>query len=151
MTIRAVEMRDFEVICSHRRRMFEEAGVAETVLEAIDGPFEMWLAPRLKSGEYFGFVAEEEGVVVAGVGLRLLDWPEHPLHSGSGQRGYVLNVFVEPEYRGKGLAKSLMLRAEEEFRARGVEYATLHASTMGRPVYEALGWAVTAEMGKRLG
>jgi ribosomal protein S18 acetylase RimI-like enzyme len=65
-------------------------------------------------------------------------------------RGYILNVYVEPNYRGHGLAKQLMARAEEEFRQRGVAFEVLHASAMGRPVYEGLGWNVMPEMGKAL-
>ena len=34
---------------------------------------------------------------------------------------------------------------------RGIVYATLQASAMGRPLYEKLGWSATAEMGKVLG
>ena len=148
--IRQVRLEDFEAICGHRRRMFEEAGLASATLERMASPFAAWLAPRLKDGRYFGFVADTDGAVVAGIGLVLLDWPPHPLHPETGERGYILNVFVEPGYRGRGLAQELMRRAEEEFRARGVPYAVLHASALGRPVYEQLGWDPTAEMGKAL-
>lgn len=150
-TIRPVRTGDLAAVCVHRRRMFEEAGFAAATLDEMDGPFAAWLAPRLEDGRYFGFVAEDEGAVIAGIGLVLLDWPPHPLHPATMQRGYILNVFVEPAYHGRGLALELMLRAEEEFRTRGVTYAVLHASALGRPVYEKLGWAATAEMAKALG
>ena len=120
-------------------------------LDAMREPFAAWLAPRLEDGRYFGFVAEDGGAVVAGIGLILLDWPPHFLHPESGVRGYILNVYVEAEYRGQGLAQELMQHAEEAFRERGVAFEVLHASQMGRPVYEKLGWAVMPEMGKALG
>lgn len=113
-------------------------------------PFAAWLAPRLADGRYFGFVLENDGRVIAGVGLILLDWPPHFLHPYNAERGYILNVFVEPEYRGQGLAKKLMVLADEEFCRRGVAFAVLHASDMGRPVYEGLGWMAMPEMGKAL-
>ena len=68
-----------------------------------------------------------------------------------GQRGYVLNVFVEPAYRRRGLASALMKLAEVEFARRGVSFAVLHATQAGKPVYEALGWAATTEMAKTIG
>jgi predicted acetyltransferase len=80
--------------------------------------------------------------------LFILDWPPHFLHPDSSERGYVLNVFVEPEYRGHGLARELMRRAEDEFKRRGVHFLVLHASKLGRPVYEKTGWEQTAEMAK---
>ena len=147
---RTVEPRDLDTICAHRYRMFAENGVAIESLDAMREAFAAWLAPRLEDGRYFGFVLEHEGSVIAGVGLILLDWPPHFLHPRNAERGYILNVFVEPEYRGQGLAKKLMALADEEFRRRGVAFEVLHASGMGRPVYEGLGWIAMPEMGKAL-
>jgi len=146
--MRSVRPGDLAVICGHRGRMFEEAGKGPAALDAMKAPFADWLMPRLEDGRYFGFVVEDDGAVIAGVGLMLLDWPPHPLHPESCTRGYVLNVFVEPAYRGRGIAVELMLAAEAEFRRRGVVYQVLHASELGRPVYERLGWEVSPEMGK---
>ena len=42
-------------------------------------------------------------------------------------------------------------RAEKELQERGIVYATLHVSEMGRPLYEKLGWGATNEIGKVLG
>ena len=150
ISFRPVAIGDLETICGHRRRMFAENDVASAALDAMAEPFAAWLAPRLKDGRYFGVMAEETDAVVGGIGLILLDFPPHYLHPGSGQRGYILNVYVELSHRGRGLAKELVLRGEEEFRRRGVVFEVLHASAMGRPVYESLGWMAMPEMGKAL-
>ena len=41
---------------------------------------------------------------VASAGLLILDWPPHPFDPEGELRGYLLNVYVEPEYRKRGLA-----------------------------------------------
>jgi GNAT superfamily N-acetyltransferase len=150
ITIRPLDADDFAAICAHRYRMYAEMGSETAALDAMREPFAAWLKPRLADGRYFGFVGEAEGAVVAGIGLQLLDWPPGPNHPESDVRGYILNVFVEPEFRGRGIARTLMERAEEEFRARGVVYGMLHASVKGRLVYEGLGWTMTNQMGKVL-
>lgn len=150
IAIRAVRVGDLAVICGHRRRMFADNAFDAATLDAMDGPFAAWLQPRLEDGRYFGFMAEDAGAVVSGIGLMLVDWPPHPLHPVNSERGYILNVYVEPAYRGTGLAVELMRRGVEEFARRGVVYATLHASAMGRPVYEKLGWGGTTEMARGL-
>jgi GNAT superfamily N-acetyltransferase len=82
--------------------------------------------------------------------LFVLDWPPHPQHPLDARRGYVLNVYVAPEGRGLGLAKRLMEIVENEAGKMGIEYAVLHASPMGMPVYEGIGWKGTNEMAKSL-
>jgi predicted acetyltransferase len=80
----------------------------------------------------------------------LIDWPPHPSHPQEDKRGYVLNVFVEPSHRKRGLAKMLMSLGEAELARRGASFAILHATRMGRSIYEAIGWAQTSEMSKLL-
>ncbi len=130
--------------------MFRDAGKGDDVLLPMTEHFRAWLGPRLRDGSYFGYVMVDEGVSVASIGLMLIDWPPHPLHPLQDKRGYVLNVFVEPEYRHRGLARELMRLADAEFAARGVGYAVLHATEKGRPLYQGLGWSGTAEMAKVL-
>ena len=150
ISFRPVAIGDLETICGHRRRMFAENDVSLVALDAMAEPFARWLAPRLADGRYFGLMAEDGGVVVGGIGLIQLDFPPHFLHPESGQRGYILNVYVEPSHRGQGLAKELVQRGEEQFRQRGVVFEVLHASQMGRPVYESLGWMAMPEMGRAI-
>lgn len=142
---------DLDLVCRHRAAMFRESGRPEDAIASMAAPFRDWLAPRLADGRYFGFVLEDaDGAAAAGIGLMEIDWPPHPAHPGEARRGYVLNVYVEPTHRRRGLARQLMTLAEAEFRRRGVAYAILHATAAGRPLYEQAGWAPTTEMAKAL-
>jgi ribosomal protein S18 acetylase RimI-like enzyme len=131
--------------------MFREAGRDEQVLQTMTTHFLAWLQPRLDNGTYFGFVAMDNEIPVAGIGLMLIDWPPHPSHPDQGSRGYVLNVYVEPGHRRRGIAQMLMEYADAAFAKHGVHFAILHATEMGRDLYAGLGWNGTTEMAKRLG
>ena len=85
----------------------------------------------------------------AGLGMMVIDWPPHPSHPADHRRAYILNVFVEPEHRRKGLAKRLMALAEARARELGVCHAILHSTRQGCPLYESLGWGPTSEMAIR--
>jgi len=150
VTTRALVASDLETVCAHREAMFRETGRSEALLQQMAEPFRAWLRPRLADGSYFGFLAEAGERVVGGVGLILLDWPPHPWHPVHHRRGYVLNVYVEPPSRRCGIARRLMADAEAELRTRGIPYGSLHATEMGRALYEALGWHATKEMAKGL-
>ncbi|HUA78873.1 MAG TPA: GNAT family N-acetyltransferase [Dyella sp.] len=150
MDIRTLHINDLELICRHREEMFRDAGGNDNVLMPMTAHFREWLKPRLRDGSYFGFAMVDDDVPIAGIGLMLIDWPPHPVHPTLEKRGYVLNVFVEPAYRNRGLARELMKLAEAEFVRRGVSYAVLHATNKGKPLYQGLGWNGTTEMAKTL-
>jgi ribosomal protein S18 acetylase RimI-like enzyme len=84
--------------------------------------------------------------VVAGAGLLLLDWPPHPLDPHSTQRGYLLNVYVEAEYRRRKLASHLIECVLAEARRRKIRVVALHSTDEGRPLYESTGFRQTNEM-----
>lgn len=147
---REVRPADLDLVCRHRREMFLASGRSAEVVAPMDAPFRAWLEPKLASGLYGGWIAEAAGAPVGGLGFMEIDWPPHPLHPTQARRGYILNVYVEPEHRGRGVAGELMRLATEEGRRRGLELMVLHATAMGRPMYEKLGWAQTAEMSRAL-
>lgn len=150
LTVRRLAPDDREAVCTHREAMFLEAGGDAAQLQVMTAHFRLWLEPRLRDGRYYGFALMDAGVMAAAIGLMSIEWPPHPAHPQQDQRGYVLNVYVERDYRRRGLASGLMRLAAAEFRQRGLGFAVLHATEAGRPVYEALGWGATAEMAIRL-
>ena len=146
ITVRPIGPADAETVTRHRHRMFVDAGKPDdAALAAMSAAFLDWVRPKLASGEYFGWFAESEGRVVSGIGMMLLDWPPHPLHLEP-LRGYILNVYTEPEWRGRGLAKRLTGLAMDAARERKLNLTILHATEMGKPLYAKLGFKGTNEM-----
>lgn len=80
----------------------------------------------------------------------LIDWPPHPAHPLQDKRGYVLNVYVDPGYRRRGVARRLMQLADDAFAERKVSYIILHATAQATPLYAELGWVATSEMARAL-
>ena len=147
LPIRPVRPSDLATIRHHREAMFRDSGRPEAVIALLVEPFRAWLEPRLADGRYFGWMIEDDGAVVAGIGMMAIDWPPHPTHPTSDKRGYILNVYVEPSHRRRGLARRLVETAMAEGRALGLDYLILHATAEGRKLYERLGWSSTTEMG----
>ncbi|CAN5373298.1 hypothetical protein BH09PSE2_BH09PSE2_06920 [soil metagenome] len=146
MDTRPVVLADVELVTDHRTRMFAENGKDPDDLARMGEPFRVWLASHIRAGQYSGWVMEEGGAVAASGGIMFIDWPPHFSHPEIDRRAYVLNIFVEPDFRGRGLAQQLMKLCEDESRARGVSYMVLHASPMGAPFYDKMGWVRTNEM-----
>ena len=119
---------------------------AETVLEEMAQNFEPWVRRMIAEDKYAGWITRDDEREVGSAGLLILDWAPHFLDQRCGQRGYILNVFVEPEYRGRGIAKALTLQCMAEAKRRGIGVVALHASKKGQPVYEKLGFKTSNEM-----
>ena len=145
-SIRRMTAGEAALIGAQREAMFQAVNKPQEALDAMREPFLRWVAPKLADGSYLGWAVECDGVVVGGAGLMVLDWPPHYLHPTDARRGYVLNVYVDDGHRGHGLARRLVEATYEGARELGIHYLVLHASEMGRPVYEKMGWTDTNEM-----
>jgi ribosomal protein S18 acetylase RimI-like enzyme len=127
--------------------MFVDAGRPDNrILDAMAKTHEPWVAKMLTEGKYLGWLTEEDGVVVAGAGLFLLEWPPHPLDPWAEHRGYLLNVYVEPSHRRRKLASHLIEYALAEARRRRIRVVSLHSTEEGRRLYESNGFRMTNEM-----
>ena len=138
---------DAALITRHRKAMFADMKDApEPVLEEMARHFEPWVRRMLANDTYAGWVISDGNRTIASAGLLMIDWAPHYLDPAGEKRGYVLNVFVEPEYRRRGLAMTLMAECMDEARLRGIRVVALHASQKGQPVYEKLGFTASNEM-----
>jgi GNAT superfamily N-acetyltransferase len=145
--IRPAVLTEASVIVTHRRRMFEDMGYTNRArLAEQSAAFAVWLRERLENGRYRGwFAAAPGGAIAAGAGLWLIDWPPGPMGAAP-FRGYILNVYTEPAFRRRGLARRLVQTIVEWCYGQGITAISLHASDQGRPVYETLGFEPTNEM-----
>lgn len=63
----------------------------------------------------------------------------------SGKRAHLMNVYTAPSIRGQGVAKKMVTMLIDEAWAKGATEISLDATTMGRPLYERLGFKKNAE------
>lgn len=144
-TLRRATLRDLDVLVRQRRRMWEDMGVTRGLDEA-DVVFRRWARARLRSGKLVGFLAEDgRGLVVAGGCVWLMVVHPRPGYPG-GDQPYLLSFYTEPAHRGKGLARKVLRVCLAWCREQGYPRVTLHASAMGRPIYEQHGFERTWEM-----
>ena len=138
---------DAAILTHHRHRMFVDAGRRDNpVLHVMSQHFEPWVVRMINEGKYLGWLTEDDGKVVAGAGLLLLDWPPHPLDPRQDKRGYLLNVYVEPEHRRQKLASHLIDQALAEAHKQKIRVVALHSTDAGKPLYESNGFRRTNEM-----
>jgi GNAT superfamily N-acetyltransferase len=152
MRLREATLDDLETILQHRVAMFREMG--------HDDPEELintlrvsrqYFEHAIPAGMYHAVLAElEDHGVVGGGGVVVVPWP------GSGnrlrpERPWILNIYVRPDWRRRGIAKAIMQALIEWCESQGFDSVALHASDAGRPLYEQLGFTPTNEMRLTLG
>jgi GNAT superfamily N-acetyltransferase len=145
--LRCATIHDAQTIAEHRRLMFRDMGYqGEERLRSMTAEFVSWVEPKMTSGDYLAWLAVTAAdIVVAGAGLWLMDWPPHMLGS-SPRRGNIVNVYTQPDYRGRGLARWLIEAAVHWCKVNQVDVVVLHASAEARRLYEAVGFRHSNEM-----
>ena len=140
--IRQATPQDAAVIARQRRLMFaEDKQHSEADLVHMESLYESWLADKLATGDYLGWLAQSESdEIVAGVGLWLREWPPI-LKNYTGKQGYVENVYTMPAYRRRGIARALMIGLLDWVRTSQVVYEIeLHPTQMAYSLYSSLGF-----------
>jgi GNAT superfamily N-acetyltransferase len=106
---------------------------------------------RVCSAFFAAHLAAEESFLRSWIALRgttpaggasLTLFPTLPRYGQpfNGIDGRIRDVYVEPAFRRSGVARALMDVVLLEARALGIDRLTLGASSMGRPLYESLGF-----------
>jgi GNAT superfamily N-acetyltransferase len=158
--IRQATPEDASIIGWHRARMFQDMGlVPDELFESFRTKALDRLGKALASGDYFGWLASRRNApqkIIAGAGVIIREVPPFPIRHKNGEitiaegrQGLIVNVFTEPEWRRRGLAKLLMNTIIAWSREQNLDGLVLHASDDGRALYEQLGFISTTEM--RLG
>jgi RimJ/RimL family protein N-acetyltransferase len=90
-----------------------------------------------------GWVAECNGAIVASA--YVVFWQRLP-YPGSSHHAEIAGVFVEPAYRGRGLASELVRETLGAAQAMGVRKIVLHATERTRSLYAKFGFTSGSEM-----
>jgi GNAT superfamily N-acetyltransferase len=152
--IRQATEADAPVLAEHRVGMFRDMGSAAPAIEApLRAAATAQIREAMLAGEYVAWLAHpdgEPGRIVGGAGVqirRLLPRPDTDrARVLIGREGIVLNVYVEREYRRRGVARRLMETILSWATGTDIVRLVLHASDEGRPLYESMGFEPTNEM-----
>lgn len=128
---------DVSTLCELRKLQLLDEGLAP--IASIDEDLAAYFEHTLANNTLIGWVAEEEGEIVATAALVLMPFP--PTYANPvGTRGYVTNMYTAPDFRGRGIATRLLGKLLDEAAERGVHKLLLSASEMGKPVYHRCGF-----------
>ena len=61
-------------------------------------------------------------------------------HNPTGRKAYIMNMFTDPTYRRRGVARRTLDLLVRDAKSRGVTAIALEATEMGRPLYEKCGF-----------
>ncbi|HTY60059.1 MAG TPA: GNAT family N-acetyltransferase [Bacteroidota bacterium] len=138
---------DLPVLLVQRRKMFIDMGYRDdAVLEEVEAASRRFFEERFVDGRFRAWVAEvPSGEIVAGGGVLVFDHLPSP-RDPHPERPLIVNVYTEPAYRRRGIARALIELMVGWCRERGFGSVTLYASPGGKPLYAALGFSPTNEM-----
>ena len=152
--VRQAEATDIQLLAHHRAAMFRDMGQLSPLQEeTLARATASYLRDALPRGEYLAWVAEDKGTPptpIGGAGVQLRPILPRP-RTGSddlelGPEAIVLNVYVEPGWRRRGVGDTLVRAVLNALAERDIRRVVLHASADGRRLYERLGFAPTNEM-----
>ncbi|MHA1135681.1 MAG: GNAT family N-acetyltransferase [Candidatus Thorarchaeota archaeon] len=135
MKIRIATTSDSEWVLHHRIEMFKDMGESEESLSETTKLTKEYLE-RDWTKDYLYFLVEDGTKVIGGCGISTFRIPPQ-LSQPTGTYAYLSNMFIEPEYRGKGVGRALLDYAVDYCKSEQIGLLFLHASDKGLPLYKS--------------
>ena len=135
---RIATMDDCETLACLRLQMRSERDptfTEEALLESTLSYFRR----NLENGSHIAFLCEEEGAVIATAGLVRFELPP-TMKKPNGQVAKLMNMYVIPARRRRGVATALLEHIFAYLRAQGCARVMLNASPTGELLYRSLGF-----------
>ena len=153
-SVRRATASDIPLLATHRASMFRDMGQLGVELgAALVQATSEYLRDALPREEYLGWVAESAASPaepIGGAGVQLRPILPRPRPGGDGiefgPEAIILNVYVDPAWRRRGIGEALMRAVLDALAARSLHRVVLHASEEGRRLYERMGFVPTNEM-----
>ena len=94
---------------------------------------------HIREGTFVSWLAVDGDKIIGTSGMSFVEKPPY-FGCPNGKIGLLSNMFTNPDYRRKGIAKELLRRVVEEARKYGCGTIQITASDMGVKLYTAYGF-----------
>jgi GNAT superfamily N-acetyltransferase len=148
LIIRPAHRSELDTLVLHRRRMWTDIRRWNPGdLDRADPAYRRWVRREMGAHRFFGFVVESlEGRIVGSGAVWLQPAQPRPGRLSRSHLPYILSMYTLPAFRGRGVATRLVEAMVQWARKRGYARVTLHASRLGHPIYQRLGFEDSNEM-----
>jgi GNAT superfamily N-acetyltransferase len=146
--IREAGLSEDALIAQHFYQMWQDNQVPATSIQPNWEEITIQFIEQARHNLFYkAFIAEIDQQVVGSTSCQLFAglYP-HILTDEVRKYGYIWGVYVEPAYRRQGIAKQLTQTAIDYLKDLGCTQTILHASPLGLPVYQSLGFVSSNEM-----
>lgn len=112
---------------------------ADTPLPQVKSASRAYYADALAHGKHAAYLAYDGTKFIGAGGVsfyQILPTVSNP----SGERAYIMNMYTDPDYRRRGIAKTMLDLLRREAEARGIYRLSLEATDAGKPLYEVYGF-----------
>jgi GNAT superfamily N-acetyltransferase len=142
---------DKDILVKHRLGMFHDMypELAEEI-QASEEPTREWIEEKLSDGSLIGFIVRNDAGQVAGSGCLWIKKEQPNPTRLRLEAPYLLSMFTEKRFRRKGLARLIVKAAIAWSQEHGYDRITLHATDVGKPLYEEFGFESSNEMKLKL-
>ena len=106
--IRKATLGDIDELVKLRIELIREISeVDENYMAKLADAIREYFTAKMPENEFLGWVAEDEGKIIASSGLLFHEKP--PIHGNlTGREAYIMNMYTLPEWRNKGIATKLL-------------------------------------------
>ena len=151
ITLRPATLSDVPEILRQRCGMYQDMGPTDAPgLAAMVESSEAYLRSALADNSIRAWLAITSDGRAAGGGMVSITPRLSRPYFPQCRDASILNVYVYPAFRRRGIARRLMQVMIEWCRAEGFPHVSLHASKDGRPLYESLGFEPSSELRLKL-
>lgn len=144
--IRLATSADVEILAKMRLEFLRETAgfFGRGVSPELEAATREYIAEALPKGEFLAWLAVAGGKVIGTSGLVFFHRPPTP-GSLAGLDAYVLNMYTEPSWRGRGVATALLQEVIEYVKTTPARRMSLRATQAGRPLYDKFGFVADDE------
>ena len=142
MKFKKASLSDLEILVSTRVNVLRSANQLDLSVDMkeVEKSSRLYYQEALASDNHVAFLVynADDNVIGAGAVSYYQVMPTY--HNPSGKKAYIMNMYVAPEHRRKGIATKLLDLLIADSKERGIDHITLEATQIGRKLYENYGF-----------